>query len=158
MASGTSEAMNIEIRTLQSGDEAFLSKVAPGVFDNPIDPALTAEFLADDRHHLIVAVDDEVVVGFASGVHYIHPDKAPELWINEVGVAPAYRCRGIGTSVLKQLLEVGRALNCNAAWVLTDQGNRAAMSLYAALGGTPGVGGSGPENPAIGYSFALKRK
>jgi hypothetical protein len=23
-----------------------------------------------------------VVVGFASAVHYVHPDKAPQMWIN----------------------------------------------------------------------------
>jgi len=41
----------------------------------------------DPRHHLVVAVE-HVVVGFCSAVDYIQPDKPPELWINEVGVAP----------------------------------------------------------------------
>ena len=81
--------MTIEIRVLRQGDEAVLANVAPEVFDNPIDPQMTAEFLADPRHHIAVAIDGGVVVGFASGVHYVHPDKRPELWINEVGVAPA---------------------------------------------------------------------
>src|SRR5437773_1610012 len=48
-----------------------------------------------------------LVVGFASGVHYIHPDKPPELWINEVALAPTRRRRGLGTAVLKSLFEVG---------------------------------------------------
>ena len=36
------------------------------------------------------------------GVHYVHPDKAPELWVNEVSIAPAYRGRGLGKAVMKK--------------------------------------------------------
>lgn len=77
--------MASETRILHSGDQAVLDNVAPGVFDNALEPRLVAEFLGDDRHHLVVAVDQGQVIGFASGVHYVHPDKPPELWINEVG-------------------------------------------------------------------------
>jgi len=148
--------MTIEINVLHRGDEAVLTNVATGVFDNPIDPDLTAEFLADHRHHIAVAIDDGLVVGFASAVHYIHPDKLPELWINEIAFAPAYRRRGLGKAVLKALFEVGRALNCREAWILTDRSNLAAMALYSSAGGTEGVGGAGPSNPIVGYSFALR--
>lgn len=147
--------MAIEIKVLHCGDEAVLSNVAADVFDNPIDPKLTAEFLADHRHHIAVAIDDGLVVGFASAVHYIHPDKLPELWINEVAFAPTYRRRGLGKAVLKALFEVGRGLNCTEAWVLTDRSNVAAMALYLSAGGIEGVGGAGPSNPMVGYSFAL---
>jgi hypothetical protein len=41
-----------EIRVLGKGDENVLMNVAADVFDNPIDPVLTAEFLADPRHHI----------------------------------------------------------------------------------------------------------
>src|SRR5579864_8043786 len=111
--------MSIAIKVLQSGDETILKNVAPEVFDNPINMELTREFLADPRHHIVVAIDDGLVVGFAWGVHYIHPDKLPELWINEVGLAPTQRRRGLGAAVLKELLEVGRVHNCTTAWVLT---------------------------------------
>jgi len=73
--------------------------VTAEVFDNPINAEWTREFLADPRHHIAVAIDDGLVVGFASGVHYIHPDKPAELWINEVGVAPAHRRRGSAGAV-----------------------------------------------------------
>lgn len=127
--------MTLEIRILQQGDDAILERVAPGVFDKPIDRALTAEFLADPRHHLAVARVDGTVVGMASGVHYIHPDKPAELWVNEVGVAPTHRGQGIGKAVLGALLEVGLRLGCVQAWVLTDRENAAAMGVYRALGG-----------------------
>jgi len=147
--------MAIEIKVLHRGDENVLMTVAPAVFDNSIDTELTKEFLEDPRHHIAVAIDNGLVVGFASGVHYIHPDKPPELWINEVGLAPTHRRRGLGKAVLKALFEVGRAQNCTVAWVLTYRTNVAAMALYSSVGGTEGVDDSGPSKALLGYSFAL---
>jgi GNAT superfamily N-acetyltransferase len=96
---------------------------------------LARAFLADPRHHIAVAIDDGAVVGFASAVHYIHPDKPAELWINEVAVAPTHRKRGLAKRIVEQALAHGRGLGCKVAWVLTDTDNRAALALYAAAGG-----------------------
>jgi GNAT superfamily N-acetyltransferase len=104
---------------------------------NPIDAVRADEFPADPRHHLAVAVQGGRVVGFASAVHYVHPDKPrPELWINEVSVAATHRGRGLGTRLLRSLFAVARCLGCAEAWVLTDRANTAAMRLYAASGST----------------------
>ena len=127
--------MSIEIRLLGPSDAALLQNVADDVFDYPIDQRWTAEFLADPRHHLAVAIDDGQVVGMASGVHYVHPDKAPELWVNEVGVALTHQGRGLGRRILAALLAQGRALGCGEAWLLTDAENAAARRMYAAAGG-----------------------
>lgn len=125
----------MEFRLAGPDDAALLARAAGDVFDHPVDPDLTAEFLSDPRHHLAIAIDAGQVVGMASGVHYIHPDKAPELWVNEVGVAPSHRGQGVGRRVLGVLLEHGRALGCNEAWLLTDDSNAAAQRMYAAAGG-----------------------
>ncbi len=148
----------LDIRLLASRDAALLRRVAPGVFDGAADDGLTAEFLADPRHHLIVALADGLVVGIASGIHYIHPDKPAELFINEVGVADDYRGRGIGRQVLQALLAHGRALGCRQAWVLTSPANAPALRIYRRAGGeeepassvmftfplAPGEGAAGP--------------
>lgn len=125
--------MTLSIRLLDAGDVAVLTRVAPDVFDNDLDPERTREFLRDPRHHLAVALDNDMVVGFASGVHYVHPDKPPELWINEVGVAPTHRRQRIGQQVLRALFDRGRELGCREAWVLTDRPNEAAMRFYGSL-------------------------
>src|SRR5579863_8584436 len=134
----------MEIRLLTAADAEVLSRVADEVFDNDVDGRLTAEFLADPRHHLVVAIDDGVVVAFASAVHYVHPDKPPQLWINEVAVAPTHRRQGLGKAVLRALFEVARSHRCTEAWVLTDSLNPAAMALYKSVGGTEGA----DEGPA----------
>ncbi len=128
------------IRLLGSGDLAVLGQVAAEVFDRAIDPVIWAEFLADPRHHLAVAVDGDVVVGFASAVHYVHPDKPPQLWINEVGVAPTHQRRGLARGLLDALLIKGRALGCSEAWVLTEEDNAAARAAYRSAGGQETTG------------------
>lgn len=128
-------AVAVEIRILGPDDGAVLDRVDPEVFDEGVDARWSAEFLADPRHHLAVAIDGGVVVGMASGVHYVHPDKPPELWVNEVGVAPSHHRRGVGKAMLAALFARGRELGCGEAWVLTETDNTAARALYAAAGG-----------------------
>ena len=127
--------MGIEIRALRAGDEAVLRNVHEDVFDHPVRADLSHEFLADPRHHLVVAIDDGLVVGMASAVHYVHPDKPAELWINEVGVASSHQRRGVARAILHRLLRVAEEIGCREAWVLTDRDNEAAMRLYASTGG-----------------------
>jgi aminoglycoside 6'-N-acetyltransferase I len=132
--------MSVEIRVLGPDDAAVLRRVADDVFDDAVDPALTAEFLNDPRHALCVAIDDGVVVGMASGVRYVHPDKPSELWINEVGVAPTHQRRGLAKRILAELLAHARREGCREAWVQTDLDNAAARALYAAAGGEETLG------------------
>ena len=126
---------SIEIRLLGAADSDLLDSVADGIFDQAVQPALTAEYLADPRHHIAAAIADGRIVGFASAVHYIHPDKPAELWINEVGVAEPCQRQGIGRRLMQALLEHGRALGCTEAWVLTELDNDAARGLYGEAGG-----------------------
>ena len=123
------------IRILNPEDAALLNNVAAEVFDGPMRARLVAEFLADPRHHLAVAVVEDQVVGMASALHYVHPDKPQELWINELGVAPEHRGRGVGRQLMAALFERARSLGCNQAWVLTEEENLPARRLYASMGG-----------------------
>lgn len=128
----------VEVRVLGPADAAVLERVADGVFDNDVDPKLTAEFLNDPRHALCVAIVDGVVAGMASGVRYVHPDKPSEFWVNEVGVAPAFHRQGLGKRIMTELLAHARRQGCREAWVLTDDDNTAARALYGSAGGDDG--------------------
>ncbi len=138
----------IDVRLLGSNDLSALDRVAEGVFDNPIDPRWARVFFADARHHLVVAIDDGVVVGMASAVDYVHPDKAPQLFINEVAVASTHRQRGIAARMLGELLSLGRALECTEAWVGTQADNMPARRLYER--------GGGLAEPFVLYLFSVK--
>lgn len=133
--------MSVEIRVLGADDGPLLrEQVAEGVFDHPVDPALADEFLNDPRHSLCVAIDDGVVVGMASGVRYVHPDKPSELWINEVGVAESHQRRGLAKAILAELLAHAKREGCHEAWVQTDLDNDAARALYRSAGGEETLG------------------
>ncbi len=138
-----------QITILGPGDQATLRDLLPEVFDLPLRGDLVREFLGDPRHHLAVAVDQGHVVGFASAVHYIHPDKDAELWINEVGVAPAHQRVGLGKELMRALFRLGRGLGCREAWVLTERDNNAARGLYESLGGVE------PPIETVMFSFLL---
>ena len=137
------------VKVLSSSDLPLLMNVADGVFDNPVDEKYASEFLADPRHHIVVALSEGVVIGFASAIHYIHPDKAPELWIDEVGVAPTHQNQGAGKAIMNELLRLGKQLGCGTAWVLTDRSNEAANKLYKATGGQVA------EGDTVMYEFEM---
>ena len=140
---------HVTIKLLAAGDLHVFHSIADDVFDGPVRAGLAAEFLADPRHHLAVALDGGVVVGMASAVHYVHPDKPAQLFINEVGVAPGHQRRGIASQMIALLLAHGRALGCSEAWVAADEDNGPARALYAKAGGS--------EQPvrAVIYTFPL---
>ena len=126
--------MPVSIRVLGNHEASVLENVAEEVFDHPIDPDWCSEFFADPRHHLAVALDGDVVVGMASGVHYLHPDKAPQLFINEVAVASTHAGQGLGRTLVTTLVEHGRTVGANEAWVLTSPDNEPAKRMYRAAG------------------------
>jgi ribosomal protein S18 acetylase RimI-like enzyme len=140
------------IKILSSSDLSLLLNASDDVFDNPVDEKYAREFLADPRHHIVVALVDGVVIGFASAVHYIHPDKPPELWINEVGVAAQHQGKGVGKAIMNEMLNLGKQLGCVNAWVLTDKNNIAANGLYKS------VGGRVSEEETVMYEFESKGK
>lgn len=140
------------IKTLSPVDLLLLLSAADDVFDNPVNETYAREFLNDPRHHIVAAIVDGVIIGFASAVHYIHPDKPPELWINEVGVAAAHQGRGIGKAIMNEMLNLGIQLGCVNAWVLTDKNNIAASGLYQSIGGRIS------EEETVMYEFGIRKE
>ncbi|MEQ8954668.1 MAG: GNAT family N-acetyltransferase, partial [Gammaproteobacteria bacterium] len=125
---------SIEYRLATPGDAAALASVGDELFDFPIKPQRLQEFLADERHHLLLACVDECVVGMASAFHYIHPDKNPAMFINEVSVLEEYRNQGIARTLVRELVNYGRGLECKDFWVATEHSNVAARKAYRAAG------------------------
>jgi ribosomal protein S18 acetylase RimI-like enzyme len=91
-------------------------------------------FLVRPGHHVLLAFDGDVPVGFVSGVELTHPDKGTEMFLYELAVDAGFRRRGIGTALVAALRELAAGLRCRAMWVLTDSDNEAAMRTYRAAG------------------------
>ncbi len=123
--------MTVEIRYVGPGDESLFDRVAPDVFDHPIERRQLTHYLASPGHHLMVAIVDGEIVGQVAAVVHRHPDGRPtELYIDEVAVAPALQRQGIARSLLDAMLTFAKELGCQEAWVGTEPDNTAAKALY----------------------------
>jgi aminoglycoside 6'-N-acetyltransferase I len=142
----------LTIKVLSKSDLPLLLSADSNVFDNLVDKKYAAEFLDDPRHHLVVALAEGIIIGFVSAVDYVHPDKPPELWINEVGVAEAHQKQGVGKALMKEMLQLGHKLGCKTAWVLTDRNNAPAIGLYKSVSGYVNLGAT------VMYEFDLFEK
>ena len=71
----------------------------------------------------------------ASAVHYVHPDKPPELWINEVAVAPTHRSVH-GRRLMEALFERGHGLGCGRRGWPPNRRNLPARRLMRQRAGT----------------------
>jgi len=108
---------------------------AADLFDSPPLAAATKRFLAQPGHHLLFAYDDEGrAVGMISGVEMTHPDKGTEMFIYELGVAPAARLQGVGSRLVGALAEIARRNGCYGMWVGTEADNDAALATYRRAG------------------------
>ena len=142
--------MNVSIHLVTEDNSALLDRVDDQVFDHEVQPVLLRAFLANSGNVLIVAVADGTVIGMASGIAYVHPDKPLQLFVNELSVAPRFRRQGIGKRLLSALLQRGKELGCREAWVATEVGNVAARALYTASGGKEDA------ERAVVYTYTLR--
>ena len=126
--------MTVDIRRIGPGDAGLLNRVAEEVFDDEIDPARLAAYLADPGHLMVLALADGEVVGQARAMLHRHPDEPTELYIDNLGVTPDRRREGIAGRLLDELVAWGRENGCEEAWVGTEVDNEAARALYEARG------------------------
>lgn len=140
----------VTVRLLTVDDQALFDSVPPDLFDDPVDPAATREFLADPRHYMAAAIDGGVMVGFASAVRYSHPDKKrPQFWVNELAVLESHQQRGLAKAMMRLLAEAARNAGCFEMWVGTEVSNSAARRTYVAAGGTE------DDEPFVSYVWKL---
>ena len=108
---------------------------AADLFDAPPIAAATERFLDAPGHHLLLAYDEVGrPVGMISGVEMTHPDKGTEMFIYELGVAPAARLQGIGSRLVAELGAIARDRGCYGMWVGTEVDNDAALATYRRAG------------------------
>lgn len=123
----------VDIFLAEPHHAALFDTVHEDVFDGPVIPEHLASFLADPKQHIIVAIDAGQMCGICSGMHHHHPDKAPDMWINELSVATPWRRRGIATQMIGALRDLGAALGCREVWVVADPTDMA-EGFYTSLG------------------------
>ncbi len=122
--------MSFTTRRIRPGDEAVFERIAPDVFDEAVDAQLLHDYLRAPGHLMVLALDGDLVVGQCAAVVHRHPDKATELYVDEVGTASTHRRMGIARAMLETMFQWGRELGCAEAWLGTELDNEAANALY----------------------------
>lgn len=115
-------------------DVALLAHVAEDVFDHAIDTAFAQRFLIEPRNILIVALEGDLIIAQIIAVVHQHLDAPPDLFLENLGVAPPWRRRGIARRLIALAFEAGAALGATAAWVGTEGDNEPAITLYENTG------------------------
>lgn len=123
----------VVVRVLSPSDIDAFERVEPDVFDYAVRREWALECLNDPWHVTAVALDAGRVVGMCTAFSYSHPDKPRQLFVNELGVAPAWRGGGLAGRLVEAVLARGRELGCAEAWVATELDNTAARRTYAKL-------------------------
>jgi ribosomal protein S18 acetylase RimI-like enzyme len=122
---------------------------AGALLDGPARGRATRRFLSQADHHLLIAYVDGEPAGMVSGVELTHPDKGSEMFLYELGVAEAFRGRGIGRRLVAALADLAAEAGCYGMWALTDAENAAALATYRSAGGT-----SDPPPHMLTWTFA----
>jgi len=125
--------MALSVRRMQPDDEALFQRVAPEVFDEPILASRLHDYLRTPGHLMVLAFEDDLIVGQCAGVLHRHPDKPTELYIDEVGTASTHRRMGIASLMLNELFAWAREVGCAEAWLGTEADNEPAKALYRRL-------------------------
>ncbi|SED95464.1 Acetyltransferase (GNAT) family protein [Streptomyces sp. TLI_105] len=110
------------------------------LFDAAPEQKATERFLADERHHLLIAYVDDVPAGMVTGVEMTHPDKGTEMFLYELGVDAPFGGRGIGRALVSALADLSRERGCYGVWTVTDEDNAAARATYSRADGIPEAG------------------
>ncbi|MET3663958.1 GNAT family N-acetyltransferase [Caulobacter sp. 1776] len=125
----------------------LLETIAEDVFDADIDARRLATYLESPGHLMVVAVRGNQVIGQVAAYVHGHPDRAPDLYIDNLGVAPPFQRRGVARRLVEEVLAWGKTLGCDQAWIVTDTENTAARALYEGLGAA--------AEPIVMFSYRL---
>lgn len=112
----------------------LLANVDQDVFDSKIDSAYLAAYASEPLNAMFVAVAGNTVIGQIRGCVHLQPDRASDLYIDNLGTATSFLRRGIASALITALLAWGRDHGCSYVWVATELDNEGARGFYAAHG------------------------
>ena len=93
------------------------------------------DFLTDSNCYLLLALEDDRVVGSLNGYRLRLPCiRRPAFLIYEIDVRAESQNRGVGKSLVRAFINEAKKANAEEVWVLSNKSNVAAMAMYRACG------------------------
>jgi len=84
---------------------------------------------AEDTGRVTLVIEEDYVQGFIVG-----RDLGPEWEIENIAVAGSAQHRGLGTRMVRELLNLARNRNAQAVFLEVRESNRSARALYSKMG------------------------
>jgi len=125
----------------------LLENIAEEVFDGKINAQRLETYLEAPGHLMIIAVCGTQVIGQVAAYVHRHPDQASDVYIDNLGVTPAFRRCGVARRLVNEVLAWGKTLKCRQAWIVTETENHAARALYEGQGAA--------AEPIVMFSYRL---
>ena len=129
-----SSATSWEVVWVGKTNSHVLDQVANGVFDESIKPDRLQRYLSNPANLMVVAVSDDTVIGQCMCVVHDHPDKATELYLDEIGTGDDWRRLGVAKSLMDAVFAKADELKIDEIWLGTEPDNIAARGLYEKTG------------------------
>lgn len=127
---GSASRPRADLHWIGADNADLLARIAPGVFDDAIDPRRLVTYLSNPANWLCVALVDGLVVGMVMAVVHTHPDKETELFLDEIGTGDDWRRQGIARALIFKLFERADAEGIEEIWLGTETDNLPARGLY----------------------------
>lgn len=93
------------------------------------------KFLTAPNTYGFIAKVDENIVGFAYCYALQRPDGLVMLYLHSIGILPNYQDKGVGSKLMKFIIDFAKKNNFSELFVITDKGNPRACHLYEKFGG-----------------------
>jgi ribosomal protein S18 acetylase RimI-like enzyme len=123
----------ITIRLLGPDDVDVLDRVRPGTFAQDPDPVHAWAFLTTGVNATTVALSEGQVVGYATGIVIMHPNRPREFLVTDLGVHQEFRGRGLGTRLVERLRNVAAERGCESMAMLSESSNGGAQRVSEKL-------------------------
>ena len=120
----------ITIKSLDKTHSSDVVKILIDSFSNNYDREINDSIFSSDEVEGIVALENEIVVGYAS-IHYLKKITRKSGIIEDVVVKENQRGKGIGKLLVKNLIEKAKQNNCDKIILSSSEKN---LKFYQKLG------------------------
>jgi ribosomal-protein-alanine acetyltransferase len=121
--------MKLHFKKMTTEDAAAVEEVEKASFGMPWSRESFWEEAVNDKAYYLLVLDEDKVIGYAGT--WVLFDEAQ---ITNVAVAPSYRGKGVGLTLLRELMQIVKTLGASAMTLEVRPSNTAAIALYEKLG------------------------
>ncbi|HOO68328.1 MAG TPA: GNAT family N-acetyltransferase [Bacilli bacterium] len=124
---------NIEIKLLGTNNTKEMKEIIED--DNMIfSKANIINFINKAGNYGFIIIFDNKIVGFSYGYGLLRPDGKKMLYIHSVGLLKEYQNKGLGSMLMKYIVDYGKNNGFSESFVITNKGNLRACKVYEKVG------------------------